>query len=227
MRFLYFYSPLYQFYHEHIQDTLNEFFDLEPALIEDIKELDNKDQHHFIGLTIKIDLIIDAIKRYMGETIIFSDATIFINKNKSHELKDYFLGYSENDITFVFEEGNGQNIGIMQIKCSEKTLEFFIRSLNNMIKDGEVHDQSAIKHVIFYESQDLQLNMGYFGERIICDIFHSYMKDNFLIYKSFISNRNKTSNFNQRIQKFYDLGLMDYDTYNEWTIKNENQQVIL
>jgi hypothetical protein len=227
MRFLYFYSPLYQFYHEHIQETIGEFFELEHTLIEDIKELDNKDQHHFIGLTIKLDIIIDAIKRYMGETIIFSDATIFINKNKSHELKDYFLGYSENDITFIFEEGNGENIGVMQIKCSEKTLEFFIMALDNMIKGGEVHDQSAIKYVIFYHYEDIQLKMGYFGERIVCDVFHHYKKDDFLIYKSFISNRNKTSNFNQRIQKFYDLGLIDYDTYNKWTIKNENQEVIL
>jgi hypothetical protein len=52
MRFLYFYSPLYQFYHEHIQEALQDFFELEPHLIADIKELDNKDQHHFIGLTI-------------------------------------------------------------------------------------------------------------------------------------------------------------------------------
>lgn len=178
-------------------------------------------------MTIKIDLIIDAIKKYMGETIIFSDATIFINKNKSHELKNYFLEYSENDITFVFEEGNGQNIGVMQIKCTEKTLEFFIRALDIMIKGREVHDQSAIKCVIFHECQDLQLNMGYFGDRIICDTFHHYMKDNFLIYKSFISNINKTSNFNQRIQKFYDLQLIDFETYNKWTVKNENQEVIL
>jgi hypothetical protein len=227
MRFLYFYSPLYQFYHEHIQEALQDFFELEPHLIADIKELDNKDQHHFIGLTIKIELIIDAIKRYMGETIIFSDATIFINKNKSHELKDYFSGYSENDITFVLEEGNGQNIGVLQIKCSKKTLELFDRALDLMNKGIEVHDQNAIKRIIFYCSQDLELRTGYFGDRIVCDVFHYYMKDNFLIYKSFISNRNKISNFNQRIQKFYDLQLIDIDTYNKWTVKNEFQQVIL
>jgi len=163
----------------------------------------------------------------MGETIIFSDATIFINKNKSHELKDYFLGYSENDITFILEEGNGENIGVIQIKCSEKTLEFFNCALEVINNGIQRHDQNAIKHTKYHLVHDLNLKFGFFGDRIFCYNFREDKRDDFLIYKSFISNRNKTSNFNQRIQKFYDLGLMDYDTYNKWTIKNENQQVIL
>jgi hypothetical protein len=225
MRFLYFYSPLYQFYHQHIQDTIGKFFELEPNLIEDITELENKNQHHFHGLTIKIDLIIDAIQRYMGETIIFSDATIFINKNKSHELKDYFESYSENDIIFINEEGNGENIGVIQIKCSKNTLEFFNRVLEVMKLGIQLHDQNAIKHTKYHLVNDLNLKFGFFGERIYCGTCH--IRDNFLIYKSFISNRNKISNFNQRIQQFYELQLIDYDTYNKWTIKDENQQVIL
>ena len=47
MRFLYFYSPFYQFYHEHIQSTLSAHFELEPIRIEDIQELENKNLHHF------------------------------------------------------------------------------------------------------------------------------------------------------------------------------------
>lgn len=215
MRFLYFYSPLYQFYHEHFQEILSPYFKLEPNLIEDVVELNGF--HHFAGLTIKLDLIIDAITRYMGETIIFSDATLFINKKNSHEIKDYFLQYKENDIVFIHEEGNGQNIGIIQINCSEKTLEFFNRSLDKMKKKIEVHDQCAIKNTIFNDCEDLNLKFAYFGERIVCDRYYHWMRDSFLIWKSFINNKhNKIANYNHRIQQFYDNELIDTETYNKW-----------
>jgi hypothetical protein len=196
---------------------LKDYFELEPILIDDIKEVDNN-KHHFDGLTIKIELIIDAIKRYMGETIIFSDATIFINKNKSHELKDYFLEYNENDVVFIYEDGNGENIGVTQIKCSKKTLEFFNRALQLMYSGDQTHDQNAIKHTKYYLISDLDLKLGYFGDRIFCFYFQEYRRHDFLIYKSFISNKTKISNFNQRIQIFYDLGLIDIETYNKWII---------
>jgi hypothetical protein len=152
----------------------------------------------------------------MGETIIFSDATLLINAKNSHEILDYFLQYKDNDITFILEPENGQNIGIMQIKCSEKTLEFYNRALDKMIKNIENHDQNAIKYTIFYDSKDLELKTGYFGNRIVCDRFFNYMRDSFLIWKSFIPNKNKIANYNHRIQQFYDNGLIDIDTYNKW-----------
>lgn len=225
MRFLYFYSPFYQFYYEHLQDCLSSHFEVEPILIEDIQEKQNKSLHHFDGLTIKLELIIEAIKRYMGEVIIFSDATIFMNKNKAHELKDYFLLYSHFDLVFVNEGPNGINIGLIQINCSEKTLDFFSRSLQIM-KDGkQTHDQNAIKHAV-HESHDLQLTLSLYDERIMCDYFNESLRENFFIFKSFISNRGKESNFNQRIQKFYDLKLIDEPTYHKWIIKNERNEII-
>jgi len=227
MRFLYFYSPFYEFYHQHIQNTLSQHFELEPHLIEDITERENKQDHHFQGLTIKLDLIIDAIKRYMGETIIFSDATIFINSNKAHELPNYMLEDCNKDILFVNEGNNGQNIGVMRIKCSEKTLEFFNRSLELMNQNIKDHDQNAIKHILYHESQDLDITSGYFSDRIMCQYFYEHLREHYYIFKSFISNRNKSANFNQRLQQFYDLRLIDDETYNKWTIKNENQEVIL
>jgi hypothetical protein len=152
----------------------------------------------------------------MGETIIFADATLFINANKIHEINDYFLQYKENDITFVCEPQNGYNIGMMQINCSVKTLEFFKRSLDKMIKGIETHDQNAIKHIIYKDSTDLELKFGYFDERVVCDAFYYYHRENFLIWKSFIPNKNKIANYNHRIKQFYDNELIDIDTYNKW-----------
>lgn len=225
MHFLYFYSPFYQFYHEHLQTTLTDHFELEPILIEDIPEIEDKNLHHFEGLTIKLDLIIDAIQRYMGEIIVFSDATIFINANKTHELKNYILENSELDIVFVHEGNWGQNIGVLRITCSEKTLEFFSRSLQIMKNDIETHDQNAIKRALL-ESSDLEIKSGFFGDRIMCQYFYEHLREHFYIFKSFISNRGKASNFNQRIQQFYDLRLIDEEAYNKWVIKNENNEII-
>ena len=223
MRFLYFYSPFYQFYHEHIQSTLSAHFELEPILIEDIQEQQNKSLHHFEGLTIKLDLIIAAIKRYMGEIIVFSDATIFINGNKAHELESYLLENPDLDIVFVNESTNGQNIGVLRITCSEKILEFFENSLQIM-KDGvETHDQNAIKRAL---SNNPNIKSGYFGDRIMCQYFYEHLREHFYIFKSFISNRGKESNFNQRLQQFYDLQLIDEATYNKWSIRNETNQII-
>ena len=223
MRFLYFYSPFYQFYHEHIQSTLSAHFELEPIRIEDIKELENKNLHHFEGLTIKLELIIAAIKRYMGEIIVFSDATIFVNGNKVHELQSYILENPDLDIVFVNEYANGQNIGVLRITCSEKTLDFFEKSLQIM-KDGiETHDQHAIKRVLY---NDPNIKSGYFGDRIMCQYFYEHLREHFYIFKSFISNRGKESNFNQRLQQFYNLQLIDEATYNKWCIRNETNQII-
>lgn len=223
MRFLYFYSPFYQFYHEHIQSTLSAHLELEPIVIEDIQEQENKSLHHFEGLTIKLDLIIAAIKRYMGEIIVFSDATIFINGNKAHELESYLLENPDLDIVFVNETTNGQNIGVFRITCSEKTLDFFEKSLQIM-KDGiETHDQNAIKRAL---SNNPNIKSGYFGDRIMCEYFYEYLREHFYIFKSFISNRGKESNFNQRLQQFYNLQLIDEATYNKWSIRNETNHII-
>ena len=115
----------------------------------------------------------------------------------------------------------------MRIKCSEKTLEFFNRSLELMNQNIKDHDQNAIKHILYHESQDLDITSGYFSDRIMCQYFYEHLREHYYIFKSFISNRNKSANFNQRLQQFYDLRLIDDETYNKWTIKNENQEVIL
>ena len=111
MKFIYFYSPSYSFYREHITENLNKTFELVPILIEDIRE--QKTGHHFDGLTIKIELVIENIKNNLNNIIIFSDATIFVNKNNVKKLKDYIyiLGNSH-DLLFI-KENIICNIGLI------------------------------------------------------------------------------------------------------------------
>jgi len=209
MKFYYFYSPSYTFYHEHIQERLSNQVDLHPILIDEIPEI--KDSHHFTGLTIKIDLIIDAISQNMGkeETIIFSDATIFIHPENGAKLVDHIKQYHEYDLCFINESWNQlYNIGFLTIKCTEKTLLFFkyVREIMPTIN----HDQVAINYLL----QTTSLNyVMYDSSKIYCGEFKEELRDSFIIYKSGIQNIDKKANYNQRIQNFYDHRLIDFKTY--------------
>jgi hypothetical protein len=62
-----------------------------------------------------------------------------------------------------------------------------------------------------------------FGKEIYCGTeFIEEDRDTFIIYKSFITINTCSviGNYNIRIQKFYDLKLIDEETYNKWYNKN-------
>jgi hypothetical protein len=72
MKFIYFYSPVYEFYNFHIASRIKNlpYFVLTPLLINDvINKVPNR--HHFEGINIKIELIIEEIKKNIGDTIVF------------------------------------------------------------------------------------------------------------------------------------------------------------
>lgn len=216
MKFVYFYSPFYEFYHDQFQEKITPHFTTVPLLIEDIKENENKKDHHFNGLTIKIELIIDQIEKEMGTTIIFSDATVFINEKECENLESFIDNYKEYDICFIKEGGDVFNIGFMKINCNQKTLSFFENVLN-LMKDGEhTHDQAAVNHLL----PDSGLKYTTFDDNIIYCPGFDHSKTNFIVYKSFIKNENKVSNFNQRIQNFYDNKLIDEDVYKKYFISD-------
>ena len=209
LKMYYFYSCSYLFFHEHIQERLSNYMDLKPILINDIPEIPN--QHHFTGLTIKLELVIDAIQKNLGETIIFSDATIFIHSENGAKLEEYINQFHAYDICFIDESMNERyNIGFLTIKCSEKTMNFFKEALNLMQIIN--HDQAAVNYLL----QTTELNYIMYDHRIFCGDFREELRDSFIIYKSFISNKNKTENFNQRIQNFYDNRFINTETYDKW-----------
>jgi len=218
MKLYYFYSESYLFYHQHIQERLTKYMDLYPIVIPEIPEI--KNAHHFTGLTIKIELIIDAItqsmgSKSMGETIVFSDATIFIHPENASKLVDYLKMFDSYDLAFIDESVNSlYNIGFITIKCSKKTLTFF----QNVLAVMKIinHDQVAVNYMLQHDNLDLNYIM--YDHRIFFGDFREELRDTFIIYKSGIRNIGKNENFNQRIQNFYNYHLIDRETYEKWYI---------
>ena len=215
LKMYYFYSKSYLFYHEHIQERLSQTIDLKSIEIEDIKE--NPGGHHFRGLTIKIELVIDAIRKNLGETIVFSDATIFVHSENGAKLNDYLKQFNEYDLVLIDEPYNKLfNIGFLTIKCNDKTLQFFKAALDLIITKQIDHDQPAINHLLNTNTTDLKFTT--YDNKIYCDFFREKWRNEFIIYKSFINNCSKKNNFNQRIELFYNLKLIDKNTFDTWYI---------
>jgi len=218
MKFIYFYSQIYEYYNNHIQKNLNSVFDLEAIKIDDLK---NKSGHAFFGgVSIKIELILEKIKENMGSSIIFTDATIFINSNNINELVDFFNKYIDNDLCFADNNGNDHyNIGIILIKCNTKTLSFFENVLSDLINTKGWDQQVINKHL----NNNNSLNVNTFNkEKINCGWnFHPPYKNTFLIYKSFIKQSSSIiKNFNMRLDIFKKGGLITDEEYNA-NYKNE------
>ena len=86
----------------------------------------------------------------MGKHIIFTDATIFINKNKKHDLLNFFNNYLSYDICFADNLNKEYNIGIILIHCTNKVLIFFENVLDTLIK-SRGWDQRVINNLINVE----------------------------------------------------------------------------
>ena len=212
-KFVYFYSDIYEFYNQHIKENLNNIFDIDGIKIDD---LNTKEEEHTFdgGVSIKIELIIKKIKENMGKHIIFTDATIFINKYKKHDLLNFFNNYLSYDICFADNNVNNEyNIGIILLHCTNKILIFFENVLDILTKSQD-WDQRVINELINVENN---LKIGKFPKNKIYCHFHfdTKLKDDFLIFKSFIQHKNSIiENYNQRIEKFKKGDLISEDEYN-------------
>lgn len=215
MKFIYFYSPVYEYFSKHITENLSPHFDLKPILIDDMK---NKKRGHTFwgGKSIKIELLIREIKENMGNYIVFSDATIFINSNKAHILKTFLNKYQNYDLCFPDNIVNEQyNIGFILIKCNTKTLTFFEAVLSDL-KKFNGWDQNIVNEHICKHRDELKI-CKFNKSRILCGHdFDLALKDCFLIYKSFIyHDEDQNTNLNNRLKKFKDNNLIDLKTYND------------
>ena len=149
----------------------------------------------------------------ISETIVFSDATIYIHPENAAKLVDYLKMFDTYDLAFIDESVNSlYNIGFITIKCSEKTLTFFQNVLAAMKMIN--HDQVAVNYMLQHD--DLDLNYIMYDHRIFFGDFREELRDTFIIYKSGIRNIGKVDNFNQRIQNFYNHHLIDRETYEKW-----------
>jgi hypothetical protein len=219
MKFIYFYSELYEYYNKHIHENLDSVFELEAIKIDNLK---NNSSHTFFGgVSIKIELILQKLKENMGNSIIFTDATIFINSKNINELVDFFYKNLDNDLCFADNDGSGYyNIGIILIKCNIKTLTFFENVLTDLT-NNHGWDQDIINNHLLNNNDNLKVN-AFDRTKIYCNWdFNSDYKHTYLIYKSFIHHdTNINKNFNKRLDILKNSELITNEEYNA-NYKNE------
>ena len=98
------------------------------------------------------------------------------------------------------------------IKCNSHTLSFFENVLNDLIIN-KGWDQGVVNRHLYNTS----LKIGVFDkEQIMCgDNFNQIYRDKYLIFKSFIGHTpNLITNYNSRLDKFHNAGLISDDEYN-------------
>lgn len=217
LKFIYFYSPLYEYYHNHINKNLNGIFDIESIKINDLNNDRNTGHTFHGGVSIKIELVIQKIKENLGKSIVFTDATIFINSNNVNKLSDFFNSYLDYDLVFCNDAGRDKcyNIGVMLINCNEKTLSFFENVLIDLI-NTKGWDQPVVNNHLNNENNKL-LKIQFFDKKCIHSglSFNLAYKDIFFIFKSFIHHSaNLNHNFNQRLDTFKNAGLISNEEYN-------------
>lgn len=208
LKWYYFYTNDYEFYNQHLSKNKN--FDLCPILINNLKL--NTNGHHFNNITIKIELVINAIKENWNKYILFTDATLIITK--SDELFDYLMHLTKKDIYFADNSiDNTVNIGFMLINCNSRTLKLWEDSLNLMKNKICNWDQQAVNMLIS------NINYELFDKSKICcgyDFNNEYI-DTFYVFKSFIINKNdKYINFKARLDLFVKNNLISQDEYDKW-----------
>jgi len=207
-KLVYFYSNNYKLFHDHIQDSLKDFFSLNPILIDEIK---HKTGHSFFGgVSIKIELIIKKIKENIGDKIIFSDVTIFVNKENAKFINPYLTTYSGFDLVFPDNKNGECNIGFILISCNAKTLKFFT-DVVSLLKQNSGWDQAVVNSLLASSA----LRFTKFDDKIYCGYLVD-IKNEFYIFKSFINHTDSAQkNIIKRIICFIKSGLITTDDFKE------------
>jgi hypothetical protein len=216
---LYFiYTPDYIFWKNHITETLHGTFDIRPIAIEKMR-LSNR-SHHMLNVTDKIQGMVTAIQKNMGSYILFTDATIFINKNKVRQFKKYIDSYisKNHDMVYAYLAQDPINMGVMLINCNDKTLAFYqniLSIMNDSIKNHiDVWDQGLVNN----ETVNGKINISwcFFDDKIwVGGQMPTEQLNTYLLYKSTVdpmSNRQRV-----RLTYLYNLKLIDKQTFDYYT----------
>lgn len=234
-KWIYFFTKDYEFWHQHLQSRLNENFDLEPILISTINASSNGKNHHFSGISLKIELIIKSIEENIGSSIVFSDCTLWINESKTEQLRrkiDQLKG--KYDLIFADNGFDREaNIGFTLIKCNQDTLDFYRKVLINF--DESSWDQEAINNALpgigflrltkiaqihrarylyqsikkFFMKKSITWSLFKKSEIVCANHFPEEVRTSYLIFKQFIHPSDPVSNWNQRLIKLHECGLLE------------------
>jgi hypothetical protein len=219
MKWYYFYTKDYNFWNLHLKSNLKNYFELIPIEIDNLN-LNPIGKHHFNGITIKIELIIDCIIKNFGKTIIFSDCTLFINEKNAIKINKYFNQYIDYDLVFAPETifpGNTINICLIKINCNQLTLELFKKSVDLINNNIIQWDQETIKFLL-KQDEFKKLNWTMFDKNLVICSYICNNK-NYYIYKQYIHNINKELNWNMRIDLLYSNKLLNLSDYKNNLIK--------
>ena len=69
MKWYYFYTKDYEFWHNHLSSNLTNDYEVNPILIDDLVINKTAIKHQLAGNTKKIELIVDCIQKNLGKKI--------------------------------------------------------------------------------------------------------------------------------------------------------------
>lgn len=192
----YVYSPKYEIFHHILSSCIepNSGFHLYPVFVpqEAFSNTYTKGQTHFLdGNTLKLELIINALKTNPGEHIIVSDADTLANN--SSNFRTYLESYIEYDIVFAKDiVSNTRAMGFGFIKSSPITIQFFETVMADVKKTGD-NDMNILnkllpgflgKETVFSYPEVTQTNAfditkDYYILQLLCSNHETYEKNLF------------------------------------------------
>ncbi len=120
--------------------------------------------NRFLGLDVKITLLVELISQHMGEHIIVSDIDLAIRRNLDPHLHHHIsrkcdMVLLENIMplhvfhNMVYIQTNKYNIGLMMIHCNTRTLQLF----SSISINKDQWDEQIINKVISNSRQTVQV----------------------------------------------------------------------
>lgn len=215
-KWYYFYTPDYEFWHQHLQNSLRDHFALKPILVNpDQLRLNEGKGHHFQGCPIKLELLIDCISANLGDSILFSDCTLVVCKERVCDLDMYMRSLSGTfDLVFAANTIDSDvNIGLILIQCNQRTFKFWKR-VYAAFKD-DTWDQQLVNRTLCAHRYLRFLNRPgvtwstFDGSLIVCGYhFKEEHRNEYYLYKQFIHPSTRNSNWNQRLKFLHKSGFL-------------------
>lgn len=140
-------SPKYEIFHRVLYDMLKDVSGIvvHPVFFEQscFSKMYTNTDHFFCGISVKQQVLVDALKKHKGEYVILSDADIVV---KGAGLADYLEKYKCNDMTFMreFHDSEDFNAGFSMIKSTDETIAFY-ENIINRIHNEDGLDQTIIR----------------------------------------------------------------------------------